>query len=369
MTAKLKKIASNFQFKGELKRIVQNLTGNINKTYRFYYEDGNDKYSYTVQAINKYVFKQPELVMKNIDAVSKHIKKKIELAGGDPNRETLTIIPTNDGKLFYIDEDGEYWRAYYFIDGASTYDTVSDPSHLYHAGVGFGNFQKMLADFPMDELIETIPDFHNTKKRMTTFFESVERDEVGRAKFVSDDIFFFETYRDIAESLVNMQNAKAFPLRVTHNDTKYNNILIDNKTGKALCVIDLDTVMPGYSVNDFGDSIRFGANTAVEDETDLSKVSLDLNLFEVYAKGFIEGCDGRLTKREIELLPEGAIMMTLECGLRFLTDHLEGDTYFKIHREGHNLDRARNQFALVADMERKLGQMKSIVNDIINAQK
>ncbi len=365
MTAKLKKIASNFQFKGELKRIVQNLTGNINKTYRFYYENGNDKYSYTVQAINKYVFKQPELVMKNIDAVTKHIKKKIELAGGDPNRGTLTIIPTNDGKLFYIDEDGEYWRAYYFIDGASTYDTVSDPSHLYHAGVGFGNFQKMLADFPMDELIETIPDFHNTKKRMTTFFESVERDEVGRAKFISDDIFFFETYRDIAESLVNMQNAKAFPLRVTHNDTKYNNILIDDKTGKALCVIDLDTVMPGLSLYDYGDAVRFAASTAIEDEPDLSKVGVDLILYEQFTHGFVSSCSGFLEKTELKNMALGGVVLTIELASRFMADYLDGDKYFKVTRTDHNLQRARNQIKLAQDMLNKYDKLCNIVERYI----
>ena len=222
----------------------------------------------------------------------------------------------------------------------------------------------MLADYPAEKLTESIVNFHNTPWRYDNLMKAVEADAVGRLKDVLPEVEFARARKEFCETLERAKNAGALPLRVTHNDTKLNNILFDETTGEPVCVIDLDTIMPGYSVNDFGDSIRFGANTAAEDETDIEKIKLDLDLFRVYAKGFLEGCNGSLTEAEIELLPAGAMMMTLECGMRFLTDHLQGDVYFRIHRENHNLDRARNQFALVADMEKKLPEMKQIVKEL-----
>lgn len=250
---------------------------------------------------------------------------------------------------------------YRFIQDAVCYDAVREPGDFYESALAFGTFQSLLADYPADTLHETIPDFHNTPKRFADFSRSVQEDVCGRAALAHKEIAFIKERGQEMSVLTDLLAAGELPLRVTHNDTKLNNVMLDAKTGKGVCVIDLDTVMPGLAVHDFGDSIRFGANTAAEDETDLSKVSLDLGLYERYLDGFLQGCQGSLTQKEREMLPMGAKMMTLECGMRFLADYLSGDTYFRIHREHHNLDRCRTQLALVADMERKWEQMEELV--------
>ena len=320
---------------------------------------------YILQRMNKNVFPKPEELMENVVGVTEHIRKKTAVCGGDAIRCTLSVIPTLEGSRFFKDSEGEYWRIYEFVEGTVTKERVENANDFYTCARAFGSFQQMLADYPAETLNEPIANFHNTPWRYGNLMKAVDADICGRLNSVLHEVEFAKERENFCKILENARADGSLPLRVTHNDTKLNNILFDEKTAEPVCVIDLDTVMPGYSVTDFGDSIRFGANTAVEDETDLSKVSLDLELFKVYAKGFIEGCGGSLTETELELLPMGAIMMTLECGMRFLTDHLEGDTYFKIHREGHNLDRARNQFSLVADMENKLSQMNKIIKDII----
>ena len=270
------------------------------------------------------------------------------------------MIPTPDGAMFYKDSKGDYWRAYKFITDALGYDKVENPDDFYQSAVAFGNFQRLLADYPAIRY-ETIKGFHDTKARFQVFKEVVAADVMGRAKDVEKEIQFVLDREEIADYFCDLLAKGELPLRVTHNDTKLNNIMIDNRTRKGICVIDLDTVMPGLAMNDFGDSIRFGASTAAEDEKDLSKVSCSMELFDLYAKGYIEGCAGRLTRKEIELMPMGAKTMTFECGMRFLTDYLQGDTYFKVHREGHNLDRCRTQFKLVEDMEQKWYTMQEIV--------
>jgi len=300
--------------------------------------------------------------MENINSVTIHLRKKIIEQDGDPERETLNIIKTKDHKMFYVDEDERYWRAYQFIEDALSYDQVETKEDFYESGLAFGNFQRLLSDFPADTLHETIKDFHNTKKRFQRFKEVLEADVRGRAKGAAKEIQFIMDREADANILVDMLESGKLPLRVTHNDTKLNNVMIDNSTRKGICVVDLDTVMPGLSIHDFGDSIRFGANTAMEDETDLTCVSCDLELFEIYVNAFLTGCGGSLTVNEMDMLPMGAKVITYECGIRFLTDHLEGDVYFKIHRENHNLDRARTQLALVKDMEQKWDQMIEIVN-------
>lgn len=273
----------------------------------------------------------------------------------------MNIIPTTDGKTFYhSDVDGD-WRAYIFIEDAKTYNMVQTPEDFYQTAVAFGHFQYLLSDYPVDTLYETIPNFHHTPTRFEQFLNAVKMDCCGRTAKVQSEIDFVMQRKEDTHILTDLLAQNQIPLRVTHNDTKLNNIMIDDTTRKAICVIDLDTVMPGLSVYDFGDSIRFGASTAQEDETDLSKVHLDLQLFEQYTKGFLQGCQGSLTQIELDMLPMGAKIITLECGMRFLTDYLEGDHYFKIHREGHNLDRARTQFKLVEDMESKYHQMQQIV--------
>ena len=271
------------------------------------------------------------------------------------------MINTVDDKPYYVDSNGDYWRCYVFIEGARTYDQVESMEDFYESAVSFGNFQRLLADYPAETLHETIEGFHDTKARFEVFKQAVADDVCGRVASVQKEIDFVLAHEDVAHVFGDMLANGELPLRVTHNDTKLNNIMIDDVTRKGICVIDLDTVMPGLAMNDFGDSIRFGASTAAEDEKDLDKVSCDMELFDIYAKGFIEGCGGRLTEKEIEMLPMGAKVMTYECGMRFLTDYLQGDVYFKVHREGHNLDRCRTQFKLVEDMEAKWDTMQAII--------
>jgi Ser/Thr protein kinase RdoA (MazF antagonist) len=320
---------------------------------------------YILQRMNTAVFPRPVELMENIVGVTEHIRRKTEALGGDVARCSLSVIPTRDNAPFFKDRTGGCWRLYDFVEGTVTKEKVENPKDFYTCAKAFGQFQRMLADYPAQKLSEPIAKFHNTPWRFENLMKAVEADPCGRLRSVLAEVEFAKEREVFCGTLEEARAEGRLPLRVTHNDTKLNNILFDEETGEPVCVIDLDTVMSGYSVNDFGDSIRFGANTAAEDETDLSKVSLDLDLFALYAKGFIEGCGGSLTATEIDLLPVGAIMMTLECGMRFLTDYLEGDTYFKIHRAHHNLDRARDQFALVADMERKLPQMRAVIREIL----
>lgn len=350
----------NFCFEGSLEKDIPWGDGHINDTYRLTFTTGGKPKRYILQRMNRSIFPKPVEVMENIVGVTSYLRKKIIENGGDPERETLNVIPAKDGKMYYVDSQGEYWRAYAYIEGAGCFNQVERPEDFYESAVAFGNFQRMLAEYPAATLHETISGFHDTKKRFAVFQRAVQEDSFGRASLVQPEIDFILAREKVADCFGELLAKKEILLRVTHNDTKLNNIMIDNATRKGICVIDLDTVMPGLAMNDFGDSIRFGASTALEDEQDLDKVACDMELFELYTKGFIEGCAGRLTKREIELLPMGAKVMTFECGMRFLTDYLQGDSYFKIHRPGHNLDRCRTQLKLVADMEEKWETMQAI---------
>lgn len=361
---KLDEVLTAYGFGEGLKSCERYGSGHINDTFLVVMEgagEGEKEKRYILQRMNHEVFKDPAGLMNNVAGVTKFLRKQIVEHGGDPDRETLNLIETVGGAVFYEDSKGNYWRVYLFIDGATCYNLVEKPEDFYQSGKAFGHFQRMLADYPAAELVETIPGFHDTPKRFETFKQAVAEDICDRAAAVQEEIrFVLDRAADMGVAK-DMLTAGELPLRVTHNDTKLNNIMIDDATGEALCIIDLDTIMPGLSIFDFGDSIRFGANTAEEDETDLSKVSLSLPLFEIYTRGFLEGCGGSLTETEKRMLPMGAKLMTLECGIRFLTDYLQGDTYFKIHREHHNLDRTRTQFELVADMERKWDEMKAII--------
>jgi len=355
-------IVTNFKFEGEFVKAEPYGFGHINDTYAIYFrKESGSTHRYILQRINHTVFKDPNQLMENISGVTSFLRKKITEAGGDPDRETLNLIPTLDNKFFYKNGDGNYWRAYIFIENACTYQVVENLNHFYNAGKAFGKFQKLLGNYPASTLHETIPNFHNTKKRYEAFLEAVKNDVKGRAASVKEEIDFVMQRASDASVLVDLLNEGKLPLRVTHNDTKFNNVMIDNATGEGVCVIDLDTVMPGLSLYDFGDSIRSGANPAAEDEKDLTKVWMDLDLYEHFTKGFLEQTGESLTPLEIEYLPFSAKIMTFECGMRFLTDYLNGDTYFKIHREEHNLDRTRTQFKMVADMEEKSEEMKRIV--------
>ncbi len=360
--ARVISVADHFQFEGTLMTFKPYGNGHINDTYLLTYEIGKmGILNVILQRMNKNVFPNPVELMENIVGVTEFLKDKIVKNGGNPYRETLTVIPAKDGKSYYEDEEDGFWRAFVYIIDTSCYDVAESKEIFYESAYTFGNFQSMLADYPAETLHETIVNFHNTKARFAAFKKAVEEDVMGRAKEVQEEIQFVLDREADACYFTELQEKGELPLRVTHNDTKLNNILVDNSTGKGICVIDLDTVMPGLAMNDFGDSIRSGASTGAEDEKDLSKISCDMELFDIYAKGFIEGCGGKLTPKEIELLPMGAKIMTYECGLRFLMDYLQGDVYFKIHRPEHNLDRARTQFKLVADMEAKWDVMAEIV--------
>lgn len=352
-----KNIANSFKIEGDYVSANPYGEGHINSTFLLITTSGK----YILQKINASVFSSPEDVMENVVLVTEHLKNKIALNGGDVDRESLSVIHTNDGKPYLLTETGEYYRMYIFIDNAISYQVVEKPEDFYNAATSFGKFQNMLSDFEANKLNETIKNFHNTVSRYKDFEQAVADNKSGKADSVKDEIEFALARKKYAPLIVDGIAKGTIPLRVTHNDTKLNNVMIDNVTGKGVCVIDLDTVMPGSLLYDFGDSIRFGTNPASEDEKDLSKVYCDLNLFEKYVDGFLSELGSRITKEELELLPMSAIIMTLECGIRFLGDHLNGDVYFRIHRENHNLDRARTQFKMVADMEQKLDEMKAIV--------
>ncbi len=353
----LDEVVSNFQFQENLLTVENYGNGHINDTYLLQFEGEK----MILQRMNKAIFNRPVELMENIVNVTSYLQNIIEKNGGDPKRETLNVILTKSGEPCYCDSNGEYWRAYRFIEGAICYEQVEHAEDFYQSGLAFGNFQRLLAEFPAETLHETIAGFHDTRARFQVFKQAVAEDICGRAAEVQDEIAFVMEHEYLANVFGELMDKGELPVRVTHNDTKLNNIMMDAKTGRGLCVIDLDTVMPGLAMNDFGDSIRFGASTAAEDERDLSKVSCSMELYEAFAKGFIEGCGGRLTDIEIDLMPRGAQVMTYECGMRFLTDYLQGDVYFKTHREGQNLDRCRTQFKLVQDMENKWDTMCEII--------
>lgn len=362
MEASLAHIAKRFCIRGEVTDIRPVSTGHINQTTHLCTRDARgEEHEYIFQQINTHVFSEPDRLMQNVAAVSEYLRAQVRAAGGDEEREAVNLIPAKDGKNYVLDENGGCWRMLVCVKNSVSFDRVERPEQFYQSAVAFGNFQHMLRNFPAETLYETIPDFHNTPDRYRKLMHAVQTDVCGRASDVQAEISFAREREHFIGTLERAHEAGKLPLRVTHNDTKLNNILFDRESGAPVCIIDLDTIMPGYSVNDFGDSIRFGATTAAEDEVDLSRVHFDIGLYEMYVKGFIEGAAGGLSGEEIELLPDAAIMMTLECGMRFLTDHLSGDSYFRIHREGQNLDRARNQFKLVADMETALKHMRAIV--------
>ena len=343
-----------FCLQGEPVRCVPFGHGHINSTFKIETDQGAE---YVLQRINTYVFKDPVGLMNNAGAITDYIRARVD----DP-RLARHFLTTKDGKFCYEDEQGEFWRMYEFVDGFCL-DSPETDEDFYQSAVAFGQFQQLLSEFPADTLVETIPNFHNTVDRYRQFRESVEADKAGRLQSVRADVDFLLEREEMASKLQNMRENGILPLRETHNDTKLNNVLLDKDTRKPLCVLDLDTVMPGLSAYDFGDSIRFGAATAAEDEPDLSKMEMDLHLFEVYVRGFLAGATN-LTDEEVKALPLGAYTITLEQATRFLKDHLDGDVYFKVAYPEHNLVRARTQIKLVADMEKKLDEMNAIVEKI-----
>ena len=357
----MKQILSNFKYAGEPYSCESFGNGHINSTYKIECKSGNKITRYILQKINSNIFPDTDALTENIENVTEFLKEKITKRGGDVLRETLSLVPTVEGKNYYTDENGENWRSYIFIEDTVCYDKIENPKDFYNCGYAFGNFQNLLADFPAEKLHEVILNFHNTPIRYETFKKAVSADICGRAKSVRKEIDFVNAHESDMSLLTDMLKKGEIPLRVTHNDTKLNNCMFDKNTGKTICVIDLDTVMPGLRAYDYGDSIRYGATTGAEDEIDLSKVNFSLELFKSYTEGFIKACGESMSYQEALSLPIGAKIMTLECGMRFLTDYLEGDTYFKTTRENHNLDRCRTQFKLVSDMEKQWDKMNDIV--------
>lgn len=349
------KLCEEFGITGEIVGVSIMTSGHINSTFKVDVDDNGKMKSYIIQKVNDYVFKKPEELMENIINVTDFISKK---SFGEA--KTLKFLKTKSGKGL-TKVDTEYFRIYEYVPNTETYDITDNRNIIYETGLAFGEFQSMLSDYPANSLHETIPNFHNTIDRFNNFEQAIYNNFAGRVDSVLGAIADYMAIRESACEMTKMQIDGILPARVTHNDTKCNNVLFDTLTKKHACVIDLDTVMPGLAGFDFGDAIRFIANTATEDETDLSKVELDFGKFEAFTKGFIDGCGSSLTQKEIETLPLGAITMTAECGVRFLTDYLDGDRYFKINYPNHNLDRALCQLKLAQDMIEKHSEMMQIV--------
>ena len=355
------RILQNYDLPETVLGAVRYGQGHINDTYCVVCQpQEGDCVRYILQGMSTVAFKEPEKLMENFLRVTSYLSDQIVRNGGDPMRETLRIVRTVGGKDYVTDENGKLWRLMPFIENTECYQSAT-PELFEASARAFGRFQYMLRDFPAQTLHEPIVNFHNTEDRYAKFEAALAANTRGRASGVQKEIAFVKARKaDCSVALQALREGK-LPLRVTHNDTKLNNILFDKNTGKGICVIDLDTTMPGLSINDFGDSIRFGANHSKEDEKDLSKVNFDISLYEVYVRGYLAGAQGTLTQNELDYLPWGARLMTLECGIRFLTDYLEGDHYFRTHYPQQNLDRCRTQFKLVTDMEAQFEAMSAVV--------
>ena len=352
-------------FNGEIINVKPFGSGIINDTFLVVCKNSIGKEKYILQKINHTIFKDIEKLMENYCNICDYLKDIVKKNGGDPDRETITVIFTKDGKRFFKDSIGDYWRAIKFISNTITYNVIKSAEDFYKVGKTFGKFQNMLSEYNAESLYESIPNFHNTKMRFKSLLKAIENNKVNRLDNVTEEVKFIIERVDDTSILVDMYENNELPLRVTHNDTKISNILMDSETKEGICVIDLDTIMPGLSVYDFGDAIRSGATHSLEDEKDLSKVYIDLDFFESFTKGFLEGINSSITKREVEMLPMAAKVITLEQGIRFLTDYLDGDVYYKTSYEDQNLDRTRTQLKLVKDIELKWDKLKSIVEKYI----
>jgi len=359
-------IANKFEIDGSLVYCERYGDGHINETYLIAAEHNGVQTRYILQRINNDLFADVPRLMNNIDLVTKFAYDKIAERGGDTTRETMSVIYAKDGHPFYYDGKN-YFRMYTFIEDATSYSIVKCPEDFYQSAVAFANFANLLAEFDATQLYEPLPNFHNTVKRYENFLKAVEENRSGRLDQVEEEIAFATARKDICSWIVEKLQSGEIPTKVTHNDTKLNNVMLDNATGHALAVIDLDTIMPGSICYDFGDSIRFGCNPVAEDEKDLSKVNFSLELFEQYTKGYVSTLRETMTQSEADMLARSAILMTYECGIRFLSDFLDGDVYFRTHRPEHNLDRCRTQFKLVSDMEKLLPEMEAIVAKYYNA--
>lgn len=357
----IKEIAEKFGVLGKVDKFEVCGMGHIHATYLVTTKHEYGSFKYIIQKINHHVFTDVDGLMNNMKLITEFIRRNVRKRGEDAGRATILLLKTKDGEPYYTSDDGNYYRCYVYIGNVASITDASDPHQLYLSGIGFGRFQKNLDGFDATQLTEAIPDFHNTVKRYETFEKAVKEDVMGRAASVQEEIDFYRSRSHYASKVVDMLASGELPLRVTHNDTKINNVLIDLFEDRPVAVIDLDTVMPGSILYDFGDSIRSGAKLGAEDEPDLNNVGFSLEYFEAFTKGFIREVKDKLTPAEIDNMAFGAILMTYECGMRFLTDYLQGDVYFKVHRDKHNLDRTHTQIKLVKLMEEALPEMDAIV--------
>ena len=358
----MKNVLANFKIDGEFVSCVPYGEGHINDTYLVTFK--NDPIGlYILQRINHNIFKDVKGLMNNISLVTNYLKEKEHDVDG---RKVLTIVKTKDDKDYYYDEaNDKYYRVYIFVKDSLTLQKASTKELFEESAIAFGRFVNLLADFDTTPLIEVIKDFHNSEERFNHFVKTLKEDKLDRAKYCQEEIKFILDRKDDCSKIVNLLKENKLPTKVTHNDTKLNNVLLDINTLKALCVIDLDTVMPGSSLYDFGDSIRFGCNNASEDEKDLSKVTFNIDYFYAFTKGYLSQVKDSLNQYELDNLVFCAKLMTLECGIRFLDDYLDGDHYFKIHRDGHNLDRCKTQLKLVLEIEKHFDELNDIVKSIM----
>ena len=361
----LQEISRKFQIYGEILHAETLKIGHINETYTATYDQGGTRVRYIHQKINANVFKNPVGVMKNVMRVTTHIRKKLEARNvRDVTRRSLIVIPTRDGKSFYQNGDHEVWRTFVFVEGVETFEAVQSPEQAFQAGRAFGEFQNLLVDLPGDRLLETIPNFHHTRKRFAALQQAIANDHFNRAKDARAEIDFALKHESIVDVILNAMAKGKIPERITHNDTKFNNVMMDVLTGEAMCIVDLDTVMPGCALYDFGDMVRTTTSPTLEDEPDLSKVKMQMPMFRKLAEGYLSTAGQFLTKPEQAHIAFSGKLITFEIGLRFLTDFLSGDTYFRIHRAGHNLDRCRTQFKLVESIERQEDAMQKHVDKL-----
>jgi len=364
--AQLQQISKQFQIYGEILHAETCKIGHINETYSATYDQGGMRVRYIHQKINQSVFKEPALLMRNVMRVTSHLRQKLQaLQARDLTRRCLTVVPTRDGQAYYSDSDGERWRTFVFIEGVQTFESVHSPHQALEAGKAFGYFQHLLVDLPGGRLADTIPHFHHTRKRFQALQRAADKDHFNRALAAKPEIEFALRHEPIVDVLLSALASKKIPERITHNDTKFNNVMLDTVTGEAMCVVDLDTVMPGCVLYDFGDMVRTTTSTTLEDELDMSKVRLQMAMFKKLAEGYLSTAGAFLTKAERAHIAFAGKLITFTIGLRFLTDHLAGDTYFRIHRPGHNLDRCRTQFKLVESIEEQEGAMQSFVDKLV----
>ena len=363
--AQLRHVSKQFQIYGEILHAELCKIGHINETYTATYDQGGTRVRYVHQKINQNVFKKPAQVMDNFMRVTQHIRRKLEASrAGDITRRVLTIVPTRDGASYYRDPAGDYWRTFVFIERVQTYETVETPKQAYQAARAFGQFQQQLVDLPDGRLHETIPDFHNTRKRFNALLAAVQADHYNRAQSARAEIDFARAQEKIVDVILKALAAKKIPERITHNDTKFNNVMLDSASGESMCVVDLDTVMPGCVLYDFGDMVRTTTSPTLEDEPDLAKVHMRPTMFKELARGYLDAAGSFLTKTERSHIAFAGRLITFTIGIRFLTDYLGGDTYFRVHRPGHNLDRARTQFKLVESIERQEAAMQKFVDGL-----